>query len=111
MSENLVPPVVLVHQGPDGEAHIVVSGRLDISCAGRLRNAVVSAAYEAKGRIAVDVSRVTAVDPIGLRTLVACRRLAAAVGIELVLLHPSPVLASRLARCGLHRTMILASAE
>ncbi|HVT22345.1 MAG TPA: STAS domain-containing protein [Mycobacteriales bacterium] len=111
MSQSVEPPIVLVHRRPEGETEVVLVGRLDIGCVGRLRNAVVRAADESNARITVDASRVTAVDPVGLRTLVACRRLAAAIGIDMILWRPSPPLQARLRRIGLDRTLTVAGCD
>jgi anti-anti-sigma factor len=102
---------VLTHERPAGEVEILLAGRLDLSCVGRLRDAVLQASRAANGRVAVDVSRVTAVDSVGLRTLIACRRLAAAVGVQMVLERPSRVLYARLATTGLLRTFKVTGAE
>lgn len=111
MSESKRSSVVLVHQRPRGEIEILLAGQLDISCVGRLRDAVLRASQNAQRQIAIDLSRVTAVDGVGLRTLVACRRLAAAVGLEMVLVRPSRPLFSRLSRTGLLRTLVVADPQ
>jgi anti-anti-sigma factor len=104
MTNGTRPSVVLSHHRPGGEVEVLLAGRLDISCVGRLRDAVLLASRDAKGQVAVETSRVTDVDGVGLRTLIACRRLAAALGVQMVLERPSPPLMSRLARTGLLRT-------
>lgn len=110
MSDSTRPSVVLTHHRPGGEVEVVLAGRLDISCVGRLRNAVLLASDDATGELSVETSRVTAVDGVGLRTLIACRRLAAALGVQLVLERPSESLIGRLARTGLLRTFTVRGA-
>jgi anti-anti-sigma factor len=111
MTDRKRSSVVLTHERPAGDVEILLAGRLDLSCVGRLRDAVLQASHDADGRVAVDVSRVTAVDSVGLRTLIACRRLAAAVGVQMVLERPSAVLYSRLATTGLLRTFKVTGVE
>jgi anti-anti-sigma factor len=93
--------VVLTHRGTDGEPVVVLSGRLGISSVARLRDAVMNARTDAKALLRVDLSRVSAIDAVGVRTLVACRRLTATLGVDLLLVHPSHAAAKRLARTGL----------
>lgn len=88
--------VVLTHRGGDGEPVVVLSGRLGISAVGGFRDAVMDARAQARQRLRVDLSRVAAVDGVGVRTLVACRRLAATAGVDLVLVRPSEAVIQRL---------------
>lgn len=104
MTNDTKRSVVLAHRRPDGQMEILLAGHLDINCVGRLRDAVMSATYNGRERVVVDASRITDVDSVGLRTLVACRRLAVAAGVQLVLDRPSPSLLARLASTGLLRT-------
>ena len=87
---------VLTHQGPDGEPVIVVSGRLGMSCVGRLRDEAMTLREETRQVLRIDTSRVHSIDAVGWRTLVACRRLVAASGAELRLVRPSIVIARQL---------------
>lgn len=108
MSDCEPSSVVLAHERGPGDVQILLSGRLDISCVGRLRDAVLQASHGARGRLGVDTSRVIAVDGVGLRTLIACRRLAAALGVQMVLERPSRPLLARLSSTGLLRTFKVA---
>lgn len=96
--------VVLAHERANGDVEILLAGRLGLSCVGRLRDAVLQASHDSSGRVAVDTSRVTAVDGVGLRTLIACRRLAAVLGVQMILERPSRPLLARLSSTGLLRT-------
>lgn len=104
MTDSTPSTVVLSHKRPNGEVEVLLSGRLDMSCVGRLRDAVLLASRDADGQVAVETSRVTAVDGVGLRTLIACRRLAAALGVQMTLERPSQSLVARLSSTGLLRT-------
>ena len=88
--------VVLAHRGSDGEPVIVLAGALTGSCVRRFRDTVMEQRNVAQRLLRIDMSRVSAVDPVGIRTLVACRRLAAAAGVDLLLVHPSWVVSQRL---------------
>jgi anti-anti-sigma factor len=87
---------VLTHRGADGEPVVVLSGRLGIHCVGGFRDAVMAARTQAQDKVRVDLSRVPEVDGVGVRTLVACRRLAASAGVDLVLVRPSDAVSRRL---------------
>jgi anti-anti-sigma regulatory factor len=110
MIDSARPSVVLSHRRPGGEVEVVLAGRLDLRCVGRPRDAVLLASLSAGGRVAVETSRVTAVDGVGLRTLIACRRLAAALGVQMVLERPSRPLLARLSQTGLLRTFKVSGA-
>jgi anti-anti-sigma factor len=100
-----VDAVVLTHRGPDGEPVVVLSGRLGLSCVSGVRDAVMKARTDARELLRVDVSRVAAIDPAGVRTLVACRRLAACVGVELLLVRPSEPVTRRMELTGLTKVI------
>ncbi|HVT64241.1 MAG TPA: STAS domain-containing protein [Mycobacteriales bacterium] len=104
MTDSTAPSTVLTHRRRDGEIEVLLVGRLDLSCVGRLRDAVLLASHETTNYVAVEASRVTAVDGVGLRTLIACRRLATALGVQMVIVRPSAPLFTRLASTGLLRT-------
>lgn len=97
--------VVLTHQDEHGDPTVVVAGRLGMHSVARLRNAVLSARTETRTVLRIDLSRVSGVDRAGLRTLIACRRIAAAVDVELLLVRPSPDVHRRLAQIGLDRVL------
>ena len=100
-----VDGVVLTHQGAGGETVIVLSGKLGADTATRLIGAVLREGALACQRLRLDVRRVTGIDTAGLQALIACRRLAAGSGVELVLARPSRHVADWLRRTGLSRVI------
>jgi anti-sigma B factor antagonist len=65
--------MTMVVSGPGG-ARVVVTGEIDASNAGRLRQAIVDAAIGHDGKLEVDLSGVTFMDSTGLRAIADASR-------------------------------------
>jgi anti-sigma B factor antagonist len=71
-------------------AHVHVTGELDISSAPRLITALHEAAQPPVRRIDLDCRGVSFLDSTGLRALLVARNEATRMGVDLVLVDPSP---------------------
>lgn len=77
-----------------GSIIVAVRGELDTLHAPTLRSAITGLLNRGNvTAIKLDVTAVTSVDSIGLGTIVVAHRIAAALGVELRLIGPSPVAA------------------
>jgi anti-sigma B factor antagonist len=71
-------------------AHVVISGELDNSSAPRLISMVHEIAGPPVHRVELDCKGVTFLDSAGVRALIVTRNAAAQMGIDVVLVQPSP---------------------
>lgn len=89
-----VPKDTLVSYTPadaDGVIRAELDGELDLDCADKVRDSLAETAAEpACKRLEVEVSRLSFIDSYALGALVSARNSAAAAGVTLVLVDPSP---------------------
>jgi anti-sigma B factor antagonist len=91
---------VWVHRAPD---HVLVtlSGRLTADVAGRLRQVLAPLTEEGRQRVAVDISRIALVDPVGLGVLAGAHKRARSNTGDVQLLHPSAAVRRAIDSAGL----------
>jgi anti-sigma B factor antagonist len=90
------------HVRDDGSTLLVLSGEIDMSCAGTLRDKGL-ALLEAGGchTLIVDLMDVSFIDSTGIGALITLRNASGRAGAPLLLLDPSPAVAKVLAITGL----------
>jgi len=84
---------------------VVLTGRLDATTAGRVRDILHAAVLDGTGELIVDMSAVEALDAVGLGVLMGSHRLAEAGGRALVLTGCRPRIARLLRAIRLHRVL------
>ncbi|BAL88398.1 putative anti-sigma factor antagonist [Actinoplanes missouriensis 431] len=87
-----------------------LAGELDLADADEVRDNLAAAAQASPCRfLQVDVSRVTLIDSYALGALISARNSAAAAGVTLTLVSPSPPVAKAIAVTGLSAAFGLTS--
>jgi len=89
------------------EREVVLSGRLDVSCAADVREALHEAIDLGAGDLYVDLAAVEVIDATGLGVLLGADRRAKQAGRRIVLRNAAPRLARILRVTRLHRVLTL----
>jgi anti-anti-sigma factor len=89
------------------EREVVLSGRLDVSCVGAVRDVLHEAIDLGSGDLVVDLAAVELVDATGLGVLLGADRRAKQVGRRIVLRDASPRVRRILRVTRLHRVLTL----
>ena len=90
----------------EGNAHVMVSGELDLRTGPQLVNAVESMAGTEVQRVVIDLSRVTFMDSSGLSALLLAKSKLAVDGTVLVLREVSTPVDAVLRMCGLESEFV-----
>jgi anti-anti-sigma factor len=85
------PGSPLEHSGHHARVVLRPSGALDLSTSHDLREGISRALSRGPGALVIDLSRVSAVDAVGIDVLVYAGRAATAAHAKLVLFAPSPL--------------------
>ncbi len=93
------------------ERHVVLSGRLDVSSAAEVREALHEAIDLGAGDLVVDLAEVEVVDATVLGVLLGADRRAKLLGRRIVLRDPGPRLRRILRVTRLHRVLTLDTLE
>jgi anti-sigma B factor antagonist len=85
--------------------YIELAGRVDAATAAAVRGTLHAAVLDGTGELVVDMSRVEALDAVGLGVLMGAHRLATSSGRSLVLTDCPPRIARLLRAIRLHRVL------
>ncbi len=88
-------------ESPDGVTVLSLSGRMDIAGTQEIEQRFTNLASSRKGLVAVDLSEVTFLASIGMRTLVSSARALMNRGGAMALVNPQPLVKQALIAAGI----------